>query len=356
MFCKMQQYRIKIVGNAPKDFPTETLFGLLYYGKDDNEVLDIPQHFPFKGEWGKPTDVQILNRDEYPMPYRLEIVWLSIVEKKFYEVMVDLPVEELEMLWSVTDQVTGEPLYDTIVVGMAPKGYIALWFNGTKKSVLAGWFQGKETTVPMKMFIPNHPDITVNYYCDNYLPTLFDGSMPNIPSLLSQASFDKDKQTFMYRYLLLFGKWDEENEHWIEIEADRKNPPEFDYIEESLYDATYDKLHDGGLLKYHEAGKPKKLALAWHIKKSEYTAYFWFEDERIREVFDRFYGAHPDTKTDFIIRIDPEKRKYELALYRYGLKEPYTIPEDAYQILVFKNKFEDYRSENYSQERGAWIW
>lgn len=129
-----------------------------------------------------------------------------------------------------------------------------------------------------------------------------------------------------------------------------------DYIEEKRYDGTYDKLNDGGLLKYHQAGKPKKLAIKWHIGKSEYSAYFWFEEEPIREVFDIFFGAHPDTKTDFIIRIDAENKKYELALYRYGLKEPQVIPENVYQLLVFKNKFEDYRSDNYNQERGAWIW
>lgn len=130
----------------------------------------------------------------------------------------------------------------------------------------------------------------------------------------------------------------------------------FDYIEEKLFDGTHDKLNNGNLLKYHQAGKPKKLAIKWHIGKSEYSAYFWFEEEPIREVFDKFYGAHPDTKTDFIIRIDAENKKYELALYRYGLKEPQVIPENVYQLLVFKNKFEDYRSDNYNQERGAWIW
>ena len=137
---------------------------------------------------------------------------------------------------------------------------------------------------------------------------------------------------------------------------DEKQIPEFEYIEESLYDGTHDKLHDDGLLKYHKAGKPKRLAIKWHFKKSEYTTYFWFEDERICSIFERFYGAHPDTNTDFIIRIDAEKKKYELALFRQGLKEPQIIPEDAYQLLVFKNKFEDYRSDNYNQDRGAWIW
>ena len=129
-----------------------------------------------------------------------------------------------------------------------------------------------------------------------------------------------------------------------------------DYIEEALFDGTHDKLHDGGLLHYHEAGKPKKLAMKWHIKKSEYTAYFWFEDEAIRTIFDKFYGLHPDTKTDFIIHIDPEKKKYELSLFRYGLPEPRIIPEDAYQLIVFKNKFEHFRSDNFDQPRGAWIW
>ena len=73
-------------------------------------------------------------------------------------------------------------------------------------------------------------------------------------------------------------------------------------------------------------------------------------------MFDKFYGAHRDTRTDFIIRVDAAARKYELALFRYGLKEPVVIPEEAYQLLVFKNRFEDFRSPNYDQPRGAWIW
>ena len=140
-----------------------------------------------------------------------------------------------------------------------------------------------------------------------------------------------------------------------QTDEDKQSRPELDYIEEALFDGTHDKLHDGGLMKYHEAGKPKKLAVKWHVNKREWTAYIWFEDQEIRAVFDRFYGAHPDTKTDFIIRIDPEKDKYELALYRYGLHEPQIISESVYQLLVFRNKFECFRSKNYNKERGAWI-
>ena len=90
---------------------------------------------------------------------------------------------------------------------------------------------------------------------------------------------------FTYRYLVAFENLNEDVK------------PELGFIEEMLYDGTHDKLHDGGLMKYHEAGKPKKLAIKWYIKKIEYSAYFWFDEIGIRTVFDKFYGAC------FIIRL-----------------------------------------------------
>lgn len=177
-----------------------------------------------------------------------------------------------------------------------------------------------------------------------------------IPSNKSNQIIDNWMKQFTYRYQVVFEQWDEE-EKWNKYEEEKEDViPEFDYIEEMLFDGTYDKLHDGGLMKYHEAGKPKKLALKWHIKKSDYAAYFWFEDEEICAIFNKFYGQHPDSKTDLIIHIDPIKKKYELSLYRYGMKEPVIISKNAYQLIVFKSGFENYRSDNYNQESGAWIW
>lgn len=121
-------------------------------------------------------------------------------------------------------------------------------------------------------------------------------------------------------------------------------------------DGTFDKTNDGKLMRFHTTCIPQKLGMQWKIGRIHYSLYCWMAEDDNSEIFSRFYGAHPDTKSDFIIRIDPENRKYELALYRQGLKEPVIIPQSAYQLIVFKNKFEDYRSENYDQPRGAWIW
>lgn len=350
------QFKILVSGTAPVLYPTDTFFGLLYFEADD--ALAIPKKYPYQGEWGQPISTHLLEREDYPVPGMLDMVWLSIVERKFYSLVEKLFTEKLEELFGQKDEDSGESVYEHIVVGMAPYGGVALWTHGFKKSTLVKWMHAEEIQVEMKDFMPLNPDVTLDENCDFYInndsrvkENLEKNGLPP-PDL-----FDNYMKQFTYRYLPLFGHWDEDEGKWTKhTEEEQETKPTFDYIEEALYDGTHDKLHDGGLLNFHEAGKPKKMAVKWHIKKSEYSAYFWFDGEAIRAVFDKFYGAHPDTKTDFILHFDPMKNEYQLALYRLGLKEPLPISKEAYQLIVFKNKFEHYRSENYDQPRGAWIW
>lgn len=261
----------------------------------------------------------------------LQLLWFSDYEGTIYKSKIEL-----------TKFQQGEYNF---IIGLFPYGIIQIWGQILKKKFLLGYLMSENFTNDGKYFLfdPNR---------------LKHRKKRERTTLLSKLYFLDKLRQFIYRYQVIFEKCEKRFEgiKWKKYNEEEKNIPEFEYIEESLFDGTFDKLHDEGLLKYHEAGKPKKLAIKWHIKKSEYTAYFWFEDEKICSIFERFYGAHPDTKTDFIIRIDAEQKKYELALFRQGLKEPQIIPEDAYQLLVFKNKFEHYRSDNYNQERGAWIW
>lgn len=354
-----KQYRIFVSGTAPVLYPTDTFFGLLWFGKD--EALEVPKKYPYQGEWGQPISIHLLEREDYPVPGMLDMVWLSIVERKFYSIVKMLPTERFEELFGQQDEESGEPRFEHIVVGMAPYGGLALWVHGNTKSVLVDWMQAEETQVDMEDFMPLNPDVTLDENCDFYINN-DERVRENLEmnGLPPRHLFDKYMQQFCYRYLVLFEHWYDDEERWVKLEknseGDEKPQPELDFVEEALYDGTHDKLHDGSLMNYHKGGKPKKLALQWHVKKSEYTAYLWLDDESICTIYDRFYGAHPDTKADFIVRIDVEKKKFELDLYRYGLKEPVVIDESAYQMIVFKNKFEYFRSENYNQPRGAWIW
>lgn len=350
------EHNYLISGSAPELYPVETFFGLLSISKDN--VLEIPKCYPFSGDWGFPLSKHLMEKEYYPIPQYLDIIYLSIVEGKFYSLETDLKSDKILSLWNNTPNPNRNIKNKYIVVGMAPYGGVAVWGYEEKKSFVICWKQAKEVVVTMKDFAPLAQNISLSDYCSSYLNDKLVKENLKKNGLPPRNLFDNYMKQFTYRYLPLFEHWDKDEKEWkkYEGEEEMKMMSEFDYIEEALFDGTHNKLHDGGLMQYHQSGKPKKLAVKWHIKKSEYTAYFWFEDEEIRATIDRFYGAHPETKTDFMIRIDSEKKKFELALYRYGLKEPQVIRDSAYQLIVFKNKFEYFRSENYDQPRGAWIW
>ena len=351
---KNQNYTYLVSGTAPWCYPVDTMFALLYYDADN--AIEIPKRYPYQGEWGQPLSMLLLEQTQYPIPYLLDMVWLSIVERKFYSLTKRLPVDILENLFARRDNNTNQAVFNYIIAGMAPYGKVAVWIHGPNKAVLVAWEKAEQIEVSMKDFMPMNPNVTLDENCDFYINNDAEVEKNLTKNGLPPCDlYDKYMQQFIYRYLPIYEKYDADRNKWAKYKEDEPTP-EFDYIEEALFDGTHDKLHDDGLLKYHEAGKPKKLAAKWHIRKSEYTAYFWFEDEKICALYDKFYGAHPDTKSDFIIRIDAEQKKYELSLFRYGMKEPQIIPETTYQLLVFKNGFEDYRSGNYNQKRGAWIW
>lgn len=346
--------KILVSGSAPFLFPAELFFGLLYYSKD--EALEIPKRYPYCGEWGQALSTYLLDEETYPIPGVLDIIWLSVVERKFYSIIHQLPVEKTQELFEQIDEETKEPVFEHIVVGMAPYGGVAVWTHGFKKSVMVDWMHAEETHVDMKDFMPMNPDVTLDENCDFYINNdsrVKENLEKNGPP--PRDLFDRYMQQFNYRYVVEFGHWDEEKKEWTDYELDEVRP-EFEYIEEALYDGTHDKLHDGGLMQYHPAGKPKKLALQYHIKKSVYSGYLWFEDFKIRAAFENFYREYPEAEMDFLFRIDSEKNIYQILFTCKEAEQPVPLNEEAYQMIVFKSKFERYRTQNYNQPRGAWIW
>lgn len=346
-----------ISSNYPTLFPIKIIAGILWV--NDSDGYEILQSETNSVEWGHPNRMFLLSYQTKGFPLTIDMIWLAVTEEKIYSITQPLSVSKIKEAFNSNLCNENEPLYQYLVIGVAPYGKISLWAYGDKKCILLDWLQGDVLEdIDINFAFPNHHNKSLIDICQSFVnedKQVKENIVQN--GLPPRHLYDNYMQQFTYRYLSLFELWDEDDEKWQEAEKKENEIfPELDYIEEALFDGTHDKLHDGGLMNYHQAGKPKKLAVKWHIKKSEYTAYFWFEDEEIRDIFDRFYGAHPETKTDFMIRIDSEKKKFELALYRYGLKEPQVISEMAYQLIVFKNKFEYFRSENYDQPRGAWIW
>ena len=335
----MSMFNYQIAGSAFESCPIDLVYGLVYTNED---IVEIPKKIPFRRGWGMAETFNVIDRSPRSYPSALEICYLSIRERKAYESRVVFPDELFPMLW--------QPFYEYVIFGMAPNGKIAVWFGGEKKSALICAIKAHETDVDMADVAPFNPTMSLENYCSQ-----FDLEYGDDTSFYLNL-FESCVKQYNYRYCVLAEPTDSEKKG-IDIgnDADKKHLV-VDWIEDALCDGSYDKSHDGGLSTYHMGGRPHKMNIALHKGKVEWLVSLWFDDEVVKRFFERFYGAHPETKTDFIIRIDAENKKYELALYRQGLKEPVVMPEAAYQLIVFKNKFEDYRSENYNRPRGAWVW
>ena len=379
----MKKHPYFVSGSAPRLYPTEIIFAGLMWSNDDgsSDGISVPPNYfyPFAWGWGElssPTSRDYDNDDQvFPVPTFIEMTWLSLVENKLYTIKENLPKEEIEQLLQETNE--GKPLYDCFVVGMAPYGQVALWLHGDKRAKLIAWMEAEETEEEIECYCLG-VNVTRDEYVyrktvedvwpeggvivtrDEYVYMRLKNSV--VEALINHITnglpprdlYDRYMQQFTYRYVVQFGRWDEEKKEWRDYS--KVDKPGLDYIEEVLFDGTHDKLHDGGLLNYHEAGKPERLALQFHIKKSEYAAYFWMDDMRTRAAFEDFYREHPGAGMDFVFRIDPGKNIYQIAFISDVAEETGILKEETYQFLVFKNRFECCRSKNYNFPRGKWEW
>ncbi len=251
----------------------------------------------------------------------------------------------MKKLWNQRDKELNDQLFSHIVVGMAPYGGVAVWFVGVRKSILIDWFHCEEISVNMSDFVPTDPTISLQDYCNFYIDNdeqvksnLVTNGLPD------KELFNKLMKQFCYKYKTIF----EKDKQII--------TPKIVYIEESLFDGTLDKVHENNLIEYNNAGIPQKLSLNWKIDNSKYTAYFWFDEKQILDTYDKFYVSNKETKAEFIIRIDPYTNKYQLSLENNETKHTVVVDQNTYQMIVFKDDFSCYRSENYNQEKGAWVW
>lgn len=334
-----------------------------------------------KGLWGDVQTFVVLNDDTFPFPSGIELQWISFMEQKYYCINVPIDAKYMEKMWlqyaqeeeevddeddddddeddtvaeeeddEEEEEKTIKSIFNYVAVGIAPHGGVAVWLRGWKKQSLITWLHAEEKELPLDEQHSLLWGLDIKTYCEAAVKQIgLESVVVPEPKL-----FENMMLQYNYKWQPVLKKWDENENSWKDYQEE-EILPELDFVEVKCFDGTYDKLRDGSLKEYHSAGKPNHLTVAWHVGKRRYGAYFFFDHEELQATFNRCYGAHSDTKVDILVQMDPETNHYELALYRYGMKEPLKIDESAYQLMVFKNKFECFRSENYNLPPGSWRW
>lgn len=301
--------------------------------KIGNDIIEmgVPLKTDWQPQWGIPLDT-----DKTDMPSEIFVTFQALTKSCFHFSCDLQPLHAtIKKLTDTNSSMT------SITLAVSPYGHVCLWISIPEKAILL-----KSAMCAPLREDKIDKDWQFKAYMLAYINKGWESNITDskISNLLQ--NFTKYTKQYLYKYHIL-RKGNDINSEDSEIQYN---------LSDCLTDASFDKLKDNALFNYHKAAVPEKIAICLSDRNKEYRIYLWTNTELMVEFFEKFYGAHPETKADFIIGIDTEKREYKLALFRQGLKAPMAIPEEAYQLIVFKNKFEDFRSENYDRPAGAWIW
>lgn len=318
----------------------------------NDEDSSIPAFPPAFTDWGYGiTNIEI-DGGEKPLPTSVSMMWISILEQKCYAARKEIDTRRLGDLMRETDG-KGSFRYDQMVIGIAPYGSLAIWIRGESKSELLCHIPAQQITEHNKDLDDYLDGCPLEQHCKEWIES---EGLSDHPIIHSKTVFDNYMRQYQYRYVGLeeyfdgeaWQQYDEEDEYYDDLDLDS--------IEDQRFDGTHDQIRDGGLMKYHKAGCPKRIAVRWHEGRHDFSAYYWLDEDAVPQTFSRFFLMNIEGRIEILLRIDTRANRYGIAMKGDFVQQPQALPTEAYQLLVFRNGLELFRSENYAQDDGAWNW
>lgn len=337
----------------PRQYPVVVFRGVLNLGDASDSRIINRGNF-MRGEWGDATAPTIIDDSSFPLPDGISLLWGAITERKAYSLEAPLNKDRIEELWQQQDN-EGAPLYEFIVVGIAPYGGVAVWLRGTHKSTLLKWLKGVEVDeTVVKQYLMG---FSLRYYChlsieqNEVVKTNLQAHGLPAPDL-----YDRWMQQYHYRYVVLEEYYDGKSWQRYDDADLYYDDMEVDSVEDCRFDGTHDRLRDGGLMTQHVAGCPKRIIVKWQEGWTSFSAYYWLDENAAPQAFHRFFMINAADRADLLMRIDTRANHYGIALKSSELQTIQEIGEEVYQLIVFRNDHEYFRSKNYHQEKDAWNW
>jgi len=330
-------------------YPIKVLKGVAFCGKHQRDV-----YFNSADTWGGKPHTVVIEVKKHPLPDKLELIWLSILEQECYSLNASIDTLKANQMWQKRNESARDETssFSHIICGIMPEGKVAVWFYSLNKIELLQVLSASKIQLPSSQLSPTA------------IKEIYDMALAEDEHLRSIAEsgikpyihYKNWIAQFNYQYIGLEEFFD--GEKWQRYDVDDLffDDLDFDSIQDQRFDGTHDSLRDGGLMKYHDAGCPKRLAIKWHEGRNDLSAYYWFDEQMAPQSFISILMMNADGRSDVLLRIDTRANRYEIAIKGEYLVEPIVFPKESYQLLVFMNGNELYRSENFAQEDGAWEW
>lgn len=314
----MKKFKWRPIASAPALFPSDIYIAYMRYGK--HSAVAMP---PVSHGLGEATAIMALNDEPSELPAGLDIVWLSWVEKKFYEAVVDFPVDKIvELFQEGYLNYKGEKnTYKEVNVGLIPGGKIVLYLSGNNKCIMLSQFQGVETTVDIKDYLPEAYFAYKDY--EAFFDDIFSENEPWIINYKEHGIpykfqlWDKYFERFDYNIKFLF-----ENEESLHRSANYK----FINAERCIMSPFSPGVSINPAARIHT------IMTGWRIGEYYYSAWFYFNEQEVLSIFDEAFNGNPIQKGELLVKVSKYNNLYDISL---------TVGEKSFkfektQIRVFK--------------------
>lgn len=177
MFIKIEKFEWSPKVSADVAYPMRVIFGSFVLS-DGNSVW-IPSGEFLQGSWRSSSNSYAVGEERKKVPESMVIRWFSYTENKFYLGNFELPQKKMYDLFKKDYGTAFYPSgneykksYYTLMVGIAPKGMITLWMQGSIGPKEIGSYQGHEVFDEDWNDFSKNPDrksVMKSYY-DDFLP------------------------------------------------------------------------------------------------------------------------------------------------------------------------------------------
>jgi len=177
MIVKVEKFEWSPEVSADVAYPMRVIFGS--FALSDGNSVWIPGGEILRGEWWSSSSVYAVGEERKKVPERMTIRWFSYAENKFYLGVFELPQKKLYDIFKrdygtffYPDGEEYKKAYNTLTVGIAPKGMITLWIGGSAGNIEIGSYQGHEVLDEDWNDFSKNPDrksVMKSYY-DDFLP------------------------------------------------------------------------------------------------------------------------------------------------------------------------------------------
>ena len=312
--CQNKQMEEKFNWNpahsAPSKYPVEPYRISFVYA--DSNTVSWPLGMAGVGtDWGDDAGSAVVGDDLKPAPVRLDISWLSLTEKQFYQGSFQLPYDIILKLFKkgFTDYKGEHDNYNEVIAGMAPGGIVVVWLSGVGHQVDVARFKAQPTQVAIPDFSPDSQIKDLDNYIKMETETdsgvakaIKDANQNGIPYGL----WDKYRERFTLRPLIIY---------------DQHIPVKTNIVSVDFYNGEHDLLEGDVLLKneFQSRARIKEISVSWTAertpnKKQSYQLDISFNEAEVFKTYKEISEPNPTGQIELVIAINRGNDQYQVFL------------------------------------------